>query len=269
MSRDDTLEEAARTITPILKRAGLVDYEAEDSAWEVAHAALAVFEEANTPPGPAYIDIMPPSPETSKRWWSMYCRECGIEEGMADSSDDERLIAQRDEHNRSVHSPANTPTDDEQEVLGRALWDALRAKINRPPNPGMVEHLRDAVLAAGFHRTVKGEPTVEEWSARAQAAREKAIAKGYTPEHDAEHGIRHLLNWAIDYARRGRAEDASGLILSAIALLDDEQPSEPSEVAVSAAGEVLYGISWGTDLADPDLVRAALRAAAETERAER
>lgn len=56
----------------------------------------------DTPTGPAFIDIMPPSPETSKRWWTMYCRECGIEEGMADSADDERLIARLDEHNRQV-----------------------------------------------------------------------------------------------------------------------------------------------------------------------
>lgn len=62
------------------------------------------------------------------------------------------------------------------------------------------------------------EPTVEEWAERARAAREKAIAKGYTPEHDAQHGIRHLLNWAIDYARRGRGEDSSGLMMAAMEL---------------------------------------------------
>lgn len=38
---------------------------------------------------------------------------------------------------------------------------------------------------------------------------------------------------------------------------------EPSDAQVEAAGALLYGISWGTDIADPDLVRDALRAAGE------
>ncbi|GAA4774449.1 hypothetical protein [Microbacterium gilvum] len=91
-----------------------------------------------------------------------------------------------------------------------------------PDSPvGMVMQMADALERASQPVT---EPTVEEWAARAQAARDRAIAKGYGPEHDAEHGIRHLLNWAIDYARRGRAEDSSGLILSALALLDSAEP---------------------------------------------
>lgn len=65
-------------------------------------------------------------------------------------------------------------------------------------------------------------PSIEEWASRAHAAREDAIAKGYTPEHDAEHGVKHLLNQAIDYSRRGRAEESSGLILAAMELLEKE-----------------------------------------------
>lgn len=52
---------------------------------------------------PAFIAVMPPSPETARRWWTMYCRACGIEEGMAESENDPRLIAHRDEHNRKFH----------------------------------------------------------------------------------------------------------------------------------------------------------------------
>lgn len=37
---------------------------------------------------------------------------------------------------------------------------------------------------------------------------------------------------------------------------------EPSDAQVDAAGDLLYGVSWGTDIADPELVRASLRAAA-------
>lgn len=40
-----------------------------------------------------------------------------------------------------------------------------------------------------------------------------------------------------------------------------EPQGEPSDAQVEAAGALLYGISWGTDIADPDLVRDALRAA--------
>lgn len=40
-----------------------------------------------------------------------------------------------------------------------------------------------------------------------------------------------------------------------------EPQGEPSDAQVEAAGALLYGISWGTDLADPDLIRDALRAA--------
>lgn len=47
-----------------------------------------------------------------------------------------------------------------------------------------------------------------------------------------------------------------------------ESQTEPTAAEVEAAGQVLYGISWGTDIADPDLVHAALRAAAETTKSE-
>lgn len=128
------------------------------------------------------------------------------------SADDVMTI----DHAISVFEQAYTPTDDEREWLVGFFLGA-----------GVAPHLagRYAIdlLDTGFHRTIQNEPTVEEWAARAHAAREKAIAKGYTPDHDAEHGIRHLLNWAIDYARRGRPEDSAGLILSGLALLDEPQ----------------------------------------------
>ena len=68
--------------------------------------------ESRRPTGPAFIAIMPPSPETSKRWYSMYCRECGVEEMMTDTADDPRMVARRDEHNRKRHSePQGEPSD--------------------------------------------------------------------------------------------------------------------------------------------------------------
>lgn len=52
--------------------------------------------------GPAYIAMMPKSPETILRWWSVYCRECGIEEGMA-KEDTPWLVKLRDDHNAKMH----------------------------------------------------------------------------------------------------------------------------------------------------------------------
>ena len=112
----------------------------------------AVFEEAHTPTGPAFIAIMPPSPETSQRWYSMYCRVCGIEEMMAETADDPRLIARRDGHNRTMH----TPTDDEREAAFKAVANARECA-----DGGCEEDrkIAEGFLAAGFRRTVQDEPT--------------------------------------------------------------------------------------------------------------
>lgn len=88
--------------------------------------------------GPAFIAIMPSSPETSKRWYSMYCRECGVEEMMAETADDPRLIERRDAHNRVIH-PQGEPSD--------ADLDAARAEIAARMNY-KVEPTRDAMRAA-------------------------------------------------------------------------------------------------------------------------
>lgn len=87
-----------------------------------------------------------------------------------------------------------------------------------------VRHLREHYgITPPAHTPTDDEreaPSAEVWADRVRAARAKAIAKGYTPEHDAKHGVRHLLRWAIDYARRGKAEDSSGLIAAAMDLAD-------------------------------------------------
>ena len=117
----------------------------------------------------------------------------------------------------AIHSEGINPTDDEREALDWALTYARRYW----QHGGEPESQRAlSVLASALRRSEVPEPSVEEWVARVNAAREKAIAKGYTPEHDAKHGVRHLLNWAIDYARRGRPEDSSGLVAGAIDLAD-------------------------------------------------
>lgn len=122
----------------------------------------------------------------------------------------------------------HTPTGDEREGL-IAEWasvhqgpDAHSVLLEMLPiGDQMSLALQDALRElAGFRRSEVPEPSAKDWARRISAAREKAIAKGYTPEHDAKHGVRHLLRWAIDYARRGKAEDSSGLIAAAIDLAD-------------------------------------------------
>lgn len=134
-----------------------------------------------------------------------------------------------------VVQEALTPTNDEREdehqaqmiAFERAKLDA-RNSMRHDPHVWheALEDALDKVLpsvwhaAAGFRHTEVPEPSAEEWADRIVAAREKAIVKGYTSEHDRKHGIRHLLNWAIDYARRGKSEDSSGLIAAAIDLAE-------------------------------------------------
>lgn len=61
------------------------------------------------------------------------------------------------------------------------------------------------------------------------AERATHAERGWTPEHDAEHGVRHLLHLAADYADRAAANDppsrgdavkAASLLVAAIELID-------------------------------------------------
>ena len=112
------------------------------------------------------------------------------------------------------------PTDDEREALAD-LIEGVGVYISGSHghdyiNPGKAA---DAIIAAGFRRQGP-TPTVDAWKDTLASVRLRQIAKGYTPDHDREHGIRHVLNWAIDYARRGRSEDSAGMIVAALELVD-------------------------------------------------
>lgn len=97
--------------------------------------------------GPAFIALMPPSPETSKRWYSMYCRVCGIEEMMAGTADDPRLLARRDEHNRERHAePQGEPSDARAKVIDALVMTRLSDFAGT--DMGVIEQAADAVLAA-------------------------------------------------------------------------------------------------------------------------
>ena len=80
---------------------------------EAASAALAAVHPTE-PSGPAVIRKMPPSPETARRHWEMYCPLCGIEECTADAPDEPRVVARRDEHNRGHDLVRVEPTTDDE-----------------------------------------------------------------------------------------------------------------------------------------------------------
>ena len=85
---------------------------------------------AAQPSGPAYIGAMPPSPETSALFWTMYCRACGVEEFMAHDREDPGLIAHRDKHNATIHGPwtAGPAGARDYAALRGSAWADYRAE---------------------------------------------------------------------------------------------------------------------------------------------
>lgn len=100
---------------------------------------------------PAFIAIMPPAPETSQRWYSMYCRVCGVEEMMTATADDPRLIAHRDDHNRRHHAPAEPPSS-ENAYTGIPLSEVIRSEQGEPSDA----QVYDAEAAFWAHKERTG-----------------------------------------------------------------------------------------------------------------
>jgi predicted ThiF/HesA family dinucleotide-utilizing enzyme len=53
--------------------------------------------------------------------------------------------------------------------------------------------------------------------------RARQVAKGYTPEQDAEHGPDHLLMWAEEYIYRGEPVKAAALMRAAREVLANSE----------------------------------------------
>lgn len=95
---------------------------------------------------------------------------------------------------------------------GRMTWgEALRHFAT-----WMREHDTRLISEVRPHGTVT--PTVDEWAEQMDAERARQIEHGYDDARDAQHGTAHLLNWAIDYARRGNNLAAATMARCALRL---------------------------------------------------
>lgn len=72
---------------------------------------------------------------------------------------------------------------------------------------------------------VQVEVTVDEWGTAVAIERSRHPEKGYTVEHDREHGLKHLANWAIDYARRGKTVESSAMVLALVDVAESVRES--------------------------------------------
>lgn len=176
---------------------------------DMARAALASTPspaqptEANVPleEGPATIRMMPESPETSQRHWSMYCDECDIEEGMADSATERWLVKRVYAHNHEMHSKARlapSPVQGADDRLAQALHDAtveasnkLSAARGTPPTPSetQLRALRDAARA--FLATYQQSPQAALNEVRAKALEDASWAHMQDTRNPAE--VRDML----------------------------------------------------------------------------
>ncbi|MGI0521803.1 hypothetical protein ABY45_14605 [Microbacterium maritypicum] len=154
-----------------------------------------------------------------------------------------------------VFEKALTPTDDEREDMIAFL---LRDH-NFEESPWGRTYT-DAEIAAALRRSEVPEPSteVDETAARYQPCHFDTSGM-YERTWCHTHGADHLMPSGDVYVQGHRLPD--GHTYTGPMSVDDLPQGEPSDAQVDAAGELLYGISWGTDIADPDLVRAALRAA--------
>lgn len=148
--------------------------------------------------------MMPPSPETSKRWYSMYCRECGTEEMMADAAGDARLVARRDEHNRRhVLREDSEPSDAQVQAAmsaARAVYiangwvlsaphaeeeDAMRAALRAVWGHGENNRGEAAAVSSALWASLKGHvPTDEQMGNAYLAAGYRRVAEVGQAVHD-------------------------------------------------------------------------------------
>lgn len=112
-----------------------------------------------------------------------------------------------------------TPTDDEREALAQIIRDTDRDAPN-PWSQGMA----DAILTAGFRRSVVPEPRGDAYELTVDMLEDLLVTAGVTP---GEHGT------AI-------RKTAGALVYKIRARLTSEPQGEPSDAKVAAAGRELF-----------------------------
>lgn len=88
------------------------------------------------------------------------------------------------------------------------------------------------------------------WNQKVLAERQRQIDKGYTPEHDKEHGLKHLLTWAYDYLGQGKHVEVGALLLAAVGLLrtrTELATKKPSELPIFTMIDVGIDGLWYRD----------------------
>lgn len=190
--------------------------------------------------GPAFIAKMPPSPESNRSYWSMYCKECGIEEMLMDTADDPRLVARRDDHNAKVHGVvALQPSESDVRERLAGVLDFEGAQVGgcgHEPGDGkdcahcwpLLLKYADAILAAfpeigqssqqeaeqaseAGYEALASDPGYQDYHRQRRAVR-RDVADEIEAEIEAEgapDGVRHNaykngLRRALEIAREGR-----------------------------------------------------------------
>lgn len=101
-------------------------------------------------------------------------------------------------------------------------------------------------------------PAQPDFVEQVRAERERQIALGWTPEHDRQHGVDHLLRLANHYLVAGRTVATGALILAARELLAEPGPAFPAhDIDRDALLDILdsrrrdhYPYDWSAVLAD-------------------
>lgn len=93
-----------------------------------------------------------------------------------------------------------------------------------------VEEVRDELVELLQHIAAAFAPTPERWITKMDAERERQVAHGFDDRHDDEHGVAHLADWAIDYARRGKVVAASTMVRQILRIVTDSRETSRWEL---------------------------------------
>jgi hypothetical protein len=128
--------------------------------------------------------------------------KAGVIRETDNTGDDDRFMV-------VARNIVNQIADEYSTLLPDNRWVSVRQNSN--------DHLDAFVL--NLIREGKTVMDSNEWQTAITHERTRQREKGYTPEHDTQHGIDHLLMWAQEYARRGEPVKSAALIEAARELL--------------------------------------------------